>query len=78
MVDVSLLLIFAANPAQKQAQLDLESHILLHDCCVLWLFVQSKMVEIFPGEVVQHHYQLFQQGTFGKQWWVWWVGRQPS
>lgn len=55
-------------PAQKNAQLDLDEHILLHDCCALWVWTKKKLGDIFPSSVVDQHQELFEQGFLGTRW----------
>ena len=56
---------FTQTLGQKQAQLDIDGHMLLHDCCVLWIWIKNKMVDLFPGEVLQQHDAWFEQGFLG-------------
>lgn len=51
------------------AQLDPDQQVLLHDVCVLWLWVKKHMERRFAGEVVQQHEELFRDGRFGIYGW---------
>lgn len=46
------------------AQLDPEQQVLLHDVCVLWLWVKKHMERKFAGEIVRQHEELFRDGLF--------------
>ena len=53
------------NTFQKQQQMDLESHIMLHDVACLWVWLLPKLSSTFPGEVVDRHIELFFKGFLG-------------
>jgi len=40
--------------------------LLLHDVCCLWTWLRPKLVEAFPGAVVDKHDLLFMRGTLGQ------------
>ena len=44
---------------QKQAQLDEDGHVLLHDVTLLWIWVKDKMGTMFPADVVDKHEEMF-------------------
>ncbi|CAK8998217.1 unnamed protein product [Durusdinium trenchii] len=52
----------ASFKAKKMNQLDLDGQILLHDCCVLWIWVKNKMQDMFPQSVIDQHDEFFRQG----------------
>ena len=47
---------------QKDVQRGEDAQILCHDMVCLWLWVKAKLEEHFPGEVVQRHQKLFDDG----------------
>lgn len=53
-------------PCEKEAQLSDESHVELHDLTCLWLYVKDQMGKSFPGEVVDRHQELFDNGLLGQ------------
>ena len=55
----------AGKPCQKEAQLSEQNHLDLHDLTCLWLFVKKAMSASFPGEVVERHQELFDNGHLG-------------
>ena len=70
------------SPLQKAAQLDDESHYLLHDIACLWIWLQPKLAKNFPAPVVEKHEKLFFKGClfFARYWWLlfYWLEALPS
>ena len=52
---------------QKQAQMDEESHVNLHDVVCLWIWLKKKMVDAFPSSVVDKYDSLFHKGFLAIQ-----------
>lgn len=50
---------------QKNAQLDDEGQLLLHDVCCLWHWLVPKLQHAFPTPVVEKHTSLFMRGSLG-------------
>ena len=50
---------------QKLAQLDDEKQMQLFDVCCLWVYLQPKIKENFPGSVLQKYDQMFLKGILG-------------
>lgn len=59
--------LLASALPQKNAQLDDESHQLLHDVCCLWHYILPKMRALFPQPVVEKHEQMFMRGNLALQ-----------
>ena len=58
-----LIYIFGfALTLQKEVQRGEEAQIHLHDMICLWLWMKKKMKESFPGEVLDRHQTLFDNG----------------
>lgn len=49
-------------PDQKQHQLSEDAALVLFDNTCLWLWMREKMVTAFPGETVDKHDKLWQEG----------------
>lgn len=45
--------------------LDESQHLLLHDVCLLWLWLEPKLTHSFSGEIVDKHRELFMKGLLG-------------
>ena len=58
--------IIPASP-QKNAQLDEESQLLLHDITCLWHWLKPKMESAFPATVIQKFDDMFFRGTLSMQ-----------
>ena len=59
-----MTLIFGfASTLKKQAQLNEEGHLLLHDVTCLWLWVRAKLNHQFPADVITKHDELFMNGS---------------
>ena len=52
----------AAAFSQKNAQLDEDGQLLLHDLCCLWHWLLPKLHEAFPKAVVDKHEAMFFRG----------------
>ena len=57
-------------PPEKNAQLDDDGQLLLHDVVCLWNWMRPKLKSQFPGAVLQRHEELFMRGPLGekKRW----------
>ena len=55
---------------QKNAQLDEESQLLLHDVTCLWHWLRPKMESAFPAPVIAKHDAMFQRGTLSMKFMV--------
>ena len=42
--------------------LDEEHHAALYDVCALWCWLEPKMREAFPGDIVDKHVDMFWRG----------------
>ena len=47
---------------QKEVQRGEDAQILCHDIVCLWIWIKAKLEEHFPGDVVQRHQKLFDDG----------------
>lgn len=54
-------------PLQKTAQLELDGHITLHDCCALWIYIKKKMDTLFAGDIIDRHVAMFHDGPFASK-----------
>eukprot|EP00435_Cladocopium_sp_Y103_P069260 s569_g33.t1 len=53
----------ASVKTKKNAQLDDEGQLALHDICCLWHWLVPKMQHVFPTPVVEKHQSLFMRGA---------------
>ena len=51
---------------QKQAQMDEEGHVGLHDVVCLWIWLKKKLEDSFPSSLVEKYEALFLKGTLGR------------
>ena len=56
---------------QKEVQRNDEAQHQIHDATCLWLWVKTKMADAFPGDVVDRHQKLFDNGCLvAKIFWL--------
>ena len=50
---------------QKLQQLTEEQHVLLHDICCLWVWLEPKLRSSFSGAICDKHCKMFSDGMLG-------------
>lgn len=51
---------------QKQAQLCEDSHVLLHDCVCLWVWIREELAHAYPNHEVEKYTEFFEKGMLGE------------